>query len=369
VSASVVDAETGEVLLARGSGTPVVPASTTKILTAAAVLTAVGPDRRLATRAVAGAAAGDVVLVGGGDATLAAGTPASYARAARLDRLAAQVKAAHATPRRVVVDGSLFTGPITGPGWDPDIVRFGFGAPVTALTVNGGRANPRSDVRDASPDLVAGRAFARALGLPSSAVVRGRAPAGAAVLGVVWSPPMLSMVEQMLVRSDNLLAENLARQVAIATGRPVSFAGANAAVRDTLDGLGLDVTAEHFADGSGLSRANRLTTSLLTAVLAMAGRDDHPALRGLLSGLPVAAYSGTLADRYAATPARPAAGLVRAKTGTLTGVSGLAGVVLDADGRRLAFAVVANGVRPDGGDAAELVLDRVGAALARCGCR
>jgi D-alanyl-D-alanine carboxypeptidase/D-alanyl-D-alanine-endopeptidase (penicillin-binding protein 4) len=44
-------------------------------------------------------------------------------------------------------------------------------------------------------------------------------------------------------------------------------------------------------------------------------------------------------------------------------------VVLDADGRRLAFAVVANGVRPDGGDAAELVLDRVGAALARCGCR
>jgi D-alanyl-D-alanine carboxypeptidase/D-alanyl-D-alanine-endopeptidase (penicillin-binding protein 4) len=364
-----VDAETGEVLLARGSGTPVVPASTNKILTAAAILTKVGTDRRLATRAVAGAVAGDVVLVGGGDPTLAAGTPASYTGAARLDRLAAQVKAAHAAPRRVVIDGSLFAGPTTGPGWDPDIVRFGFGAPVTALTVDGGRADPKSDVRDPNPDLVAGRAFARALGLPPSAVVRGRAPAKAAVLGVVWSPPMLSMVEQMLTRSDNLLAENLARQVALAAGRPASFAGAAAAVRDALGTLGLDVTAERLADGSGLSRANRLTTRLLTAVLTMAGGNDHPALRGLLTGLPVAGYSGTLAERYAAAPARSAAGLVRAKTGTLTGVNGLAGVVLDSGGRRLAFAFVANGVRLGGGDAAELALDRAGATLAACGCR
>jgi D-alanyl-D-alanine carboxypeptidase/D-alanyl-D-alanine-endopeptidase (penicillin-binding protein 4) len=368
LSASVVDAETGDVLLDRRAAVAVAPASTTKIVTAVAVLAAVGPEKRLDTRAVAGARPGDVVLVGGGDPTLTAGAAGTYPGAARLDRLAARVKSAAGGPlRRVVVDGTLFTGPTTGPGWDADIVTAGFGAPITALTTDGGRRGPRTEAREKAPDLAAGRAFARALGLPASAVTRGTAAPGARQLGSVSSPPMLSMVEYLLTHSDNVLADTLVRQVAIARRLPASFAGASDAVRLTLADLGLAAATAGVADGSGLSRLNRLTTALLTSVLALAGSPDHPELRGLLTGLPVARYSGTLADRFRRAPA--AAGLVRAKTGTLSGVSALSGVLLDAGGRRLAFAVVADGVRPGGNDSAEQALDRIGAALTRCGCR
>jgi D-alanyl-D-alanine carboxypeptidase/D-alanyl-D-alanine-endopeptidase (penicillin-binding protein 4) len=366
VAASVVDAETGEVLYARRAADPVAPASTNKIVTATAVLATAGPGSRLVTRVVAGARPGDVVLVGGGDPTLAAGRRGAYPDAARLDVLAKEVRKAGPV-RRVIVDGSLFGGPTVGPGWDDDIVRFGFGAPITALTVDGGRPDPRSPGRDPEPDLLAGRAFARALG--AGIVLRGTAPADAAVLGSVESPPMLTMVEHMLTTSDNVLAETLARQVAIRTGRPATFAGAADAARATLTRLGLDASGYHPADASGLSRDNRVTTGLLTSVLALTVSDAHPELRGVLTGLPVASYSGTLADRFAAPSARGGAGRVRAKTGTLSGVSALSGVVLDTGGRQLAFAVVADGVPPGGNDSAEHALDRIGAALAACGCR
>ncbi|HEY0486669.1 MAG TPA: D-alanyl-D-alanine carboxypeptidase/D-alanyl-D-alanine-endopeptidase [Mycobacteriales bacterium] len=366
VSASVVDAETGEVLYAHRATVPVAPASTNKIATAAAVLATAGPDHRLVTRVVAGPRPGDVVLVGGGDPTLAAGPRGTYPGAARLDLLAKQVRAAGPV-RRVLVDGSLFSGPTVGPGWDSDIVRYGFGAPITALTVDGGRTDPGSDARAADPDLVAGRAFARAVG--ATAVARGIAPAGAALLGSVQSPPMLVMIERMLTTSDNVLAETLVRQVALAGGEPASFAGAADAVRGALARLGLDAGAYRPVDASGLSRRDRLTTGLLTAVLALAAGDAHPELRGLLTGLPVAAYSGTLARRFGVPAASAAAGRVRAKTGTLSGVSALSGVVLDTGGRQLAFAVVADGVPPGGTGAAEIALDGIGAALAACGCR
>src|SRR6185503_17131827 len=82
---------------------------------------------------------------------------------------------------------------------------------------------------------------------------------------------------------------------------------------------------------------------LLTALLASAASPDHPELRSIISGLPVAAYSGTLSDRYHGSGnGGSAAGVVRAKTGTLSGVNSLAGLAVDADGRLLAFAVVAD---------------------------
>ena len=371
VAATVVDAETGEVLLDRSADTYVLPASTAKLVTAAAVLASGPPGRRLSTRLVAGARPGEVVLVGGGDGTLSAargGRPTTYEGAARLATLAARARAAGlGKVTRVVVDGSLFTGPRLAPGWDPVDVAGGYVAPITAVMVDGGRQGPGVRARSAEPDLAAGRALAAALGAPTAPVVRGTAPAGARLLARVESQPVSRLVEQMLLASDNVLADLLARQVALAEGRPASFAGAVAASRAVLGRLGLPTGGDRLVDGSGLSMSDRLTPALLVAVLRAATEPDRPELHGLLSGLPVSGYDGTLDDRFRG-PAAPAAGQVRAKTGTLTGISSLAGLVRGAGGRLLAFAVVADRVSPAGTLGAEAALDSVAAALARCGC-
>ena len=361
VRAYVADAATGAVLLDRDGAALGAPASTAKLVTAAAVLAAYPPTHRLVTRVVAGAAPGAVVLVGGGDSTLSAaptGTPSVYPGAARIADLAAQLAGRGVT--RVEIDASLFTGPAVSPHWADGDAPSSYAAPITALAVDGGRDRPADLVRSADPAGAAGRALARALGLPASAVRVGRAAPGAAQLASVSSPPLTELVAQMLAQSDNVLAECLARLVAVARHAPASFAGAAAAVRAQLRAAGVDVGAG-LTDGSGLAASDRVGAAALVAVLRAASAPDQPGLRALLAALPVAGWDGTLADRFGGSPA---AGVVRAKTGTLTGVSALAGVAQDRDGRLLAFAVLADGVGP-----AEAALDRVVAALATCGCR
>jgi D-alanyl-D-alanine carboxypeptidase/D-alanyl-D-alanine-endopeptidase (penicillin-binding protein 4) len=378
LNAAVVDAGTGEKLFDRNSGTATMPASTLKLLTAEAVLAARGPTYRLATRAVAGASPGEVVVIGGGDPTLGGGGPRTFADGARLDQLAAQVrKALGATaPTRVIVDGSLFGAATTGPGWDTDIVSSGNASIITALMVNGGRSAPAGphgpSQRSGGPDIAAGQVFAAALGLPGSAVSTGTAPPGAAKLGEVSSPTIARLVELMLVESDNVIAECLARQVALARNQPGTFAGAAVAIRTVLGELGLKVDQLVLADGSGLSRTDRVTPALLTDALLLAVRPGHPELRVLFGGLPVGGYSGTLRDRYRkSTTGASAAGQVRAKTGSLSGLSAIAGIVVDADGRTLVFAVIADAVPDAGGtpSPSQEALDRLAAGLASCGCR
>ncbi|HEU4421309.1 MAG TPA: D-alanyl-D-alanine carboxypeptidase/D-alanyl-D-alanine-endopeptidase [Pilimelia sp.] len=407
-SVSVVDATTGESLYARGPDVPTVPASTTKVVTAVTALAALGPAHRIPTRVVAGTRPGEVVLVGGGDPTLAINATGSYPTAARLDQLAAQVKRAlgGATPTRVLVDSSLYQGAVYGPGWDADIPTGGFAGPATALMTNGGRVDPKAidpAERFTEPDLAAGRSFARLLGLPpaaAAAVSRATAPpaggeptpagpsgeptpagpsggeatpapaAPGTELGRVASPPLLRLVEFMLASSDNVVAEALARQVAIAKDMPASYAGAAAAMKAVIADLGLPAAEVTLSDGSGLSRRNRLTPSLLTAVLAKAASGERPELYGVVSGLPVGGWSGTLVDRFKAASGTGKAGVgaVRAKTGTLSGVDAMSGVVTTSGGRVLAFALLADGV-PIGHWDAQAALDAVAAALARCGCR
>ena len=108
---------------------------------------------------------------------------------------------------------------------------------------------------------------------------------------------------------------------------------------------------------------------MLGRVLVLASSADHPELRPLLTGLAVAGFTGSLEPpRFAATATQWAAGLVRAKTGTLTGVSALAGTVEDVSGRQLAFVFVADRVRPGDTLAARAALDRLATAVAGCGC-
>lgn len=386
---SVLDLATGESLYQRGPDTPTVPASTTKLVTAVTALAARGPAYRIPTRAVAGAEPGEVVLVGGGDPTLAIDGDGAYPGAARLDELAEQVRGALGDTRvtSVGVDSSLFSGDVYG-RWDADIPSGGYVGPVTALMTDGGRVDPTQveppAARWPEPDLATGRAFAELLGLGADTeVTRRRAPASPAPatgppagavaagteLGRVESPPLLNLVELALVHSDNVLAEALARQVALARGEPASYRGAAAAIDDVLAELGLPAGESDLVDGSGLSRADHLTPTLLTDLLALAADPAYPALHGIFGGLPVAGWSGTLADRYrpAQPDAAPGAGVVRAKTGTLYQVNAIAGLVVTADGRALAFALLADQVPVDQFEAQD-ALDRIAAALAGCGC-
>jgi D-alanyl-D-alanine carboxypeptidase/D-alanyl-D-alanine-endopeptidase (penicillin-binding protein 4) len=130
--------------------------------------------------------------------------------------------------------------------------------------------------------------------------------------------------------------------------------------------LGVNVDGARLVGGSGLGSGNALSPQTLTDVLKLATSTEHPELRQVLSGLPIAAATGTLAGRFDDRNDRPAAGVVRAKTGTLTGVHSLAGVVVDADGRMLLFAVLAGGKKAG---AAREALDDLGTTLAACGCR
>ncbi|MDG4761561.1 D-alanyl-D-alanine carboxypeptidase/D-alanyl-D-alanine-endopeptidase [Micromonospora sp. WMMD710] len=383
VNVSVADVTSGQTLFAKGADDGTVPASVTKLATAVTVLAARGPGYRIPTRAVAGAKPGEVVIVGGGDPTLAVDKRGYYPGAARLDDLAAQVRTAlgGTAPTSVIVDGSAYSGPVYGPGWDDDIPTGGYGGAVTALMTDGARKDPGAAsggaVRVAEPDLTAGRSFAKLLGVPASAVKRGTAPAPTAAggapppgteLGVVQSPPLIRLVDIMISQSDNLVAEALARQVALARNRPASFDGAAAAMDAELAELGLPAEEITLSDGSGLSRNNRISPSLLTDLIRLAASTDHPELAGVFGGLPVAGWSGTLDDRYRGAPGTAAgAGAVRAKTGTLTGVHAIAGLVTTADGRLLTFAVLTDKV-PGGTDTAQPALDRIAAALAGCGC-
>ncbi|MFL6161574.1 MAG: D-alanyl-D-alanine carboxypeptidase/D-alanyl-D-alanine-endopeptidase [Jatrophihabitantaceae bacterium] len=370
VSAQVLDAQTGNSLYGQRAEASVAPASTSKLFTAAALLTVHQPTDRFSTSVVAGASPGTVVLVGGGDPTLSAapaGQQPAYPEAGRIFELAGKVRTAlgGTAVTRVLVDDSLFTGPTTAPGWAPEDAPSSYASPITAAMVDGGRDAPAAVIRSGTPDLAAGAALARALG--GAPVSLGTAPAGARLLGGEQSAPVGVLVEQMLRDSDNVLAEVLSRQVALAAQRPASFAGGAAAIRDTLAPLGIAV-GTGMRDGSGLSVLDRAPADALSQVLVKAAATDQPRLRPVLSGLSVAGWDGSLVEQDRFTGAAAIAdGAVRAKTGSLTGVSAMAGVVTDADGRQLVFAFIADRAPAEGPTRA--AIDRLAAALVPCGCR
>lgn len=374
-SGVVLDAVTGAPLWESMPDRTLIPGSATKLLTGAAVMLTLDPTDGFVTRAVAGAEPGTVVLVGGGDPTLTAlpaGEEGVYPEPARLTELAEEVRAAVTGPvERVVVDTSRYSGPVLAPGWDPRDVTAGFVAPIVPLMLDGARVEPRAQdgARVAEPALAAGEAFAELL--DADEVTEGVAPAQSEVLGAVASAPVSVLVEHVVRTSDNVLAEALAREVAIAREAPASFEGAARETIVALDQAGFSTTGTVLVDGSGLSTQNLVPARLLGALLAAAAAPVQDGgtqfLRPLVTGLPVAGGDGTLDDRFDAGAGSAAGrGVVRAKTGTLTNVTSLAGVVTDADGRLLVFAFMSNGVSPP---IARAALDEMATALAGCGCR
>jgi D-alanyl-D-alanine carboxypeptidase/D-alanyl-D-alanine-endopeptidase (penicillin-binding protein 4) len=201
--------------------------------------------------------------------------------------------------------------------------------------------------------------------------VVGRQPRRAVPVAAVRSPALAGIVGWMLRESNNVIAEDLARQVALRTGRPASFSGAAAAVTATLGRLGIR-HGVHLVDGSGLSPQDLLTPAALAAVVRLAAIGRPAALRAAITGLPVAGFSGTLASGQSVFGGfGPAAlGMVQAKTGNLSKVASLSGITTDASGHVLAFAFMADQIAK-GSELASAAgtIDAMATALAGCGCR
>ncbi|MEW1832555.1 D-alanyl-D-alanine carboxypeptidase/D-alanyl-D-alanine-endopeptidase [Streptomyces sp. NPDC088196] len=366
-TAAVVDVSTGKRLYGVGADDALTPASTTKIATAVAALSAMGADHRFTTRAALEPDTKELVLVGGGDPTLTAHQDAEGWASLRTlaDRTATTLKKRGVSQVTLSYDTTLYAGAELHPiGENVNL------APVSALMADEGRTDDSSSgpvkrVKDPAADAAEKFAgFLKKHGITTTSPGPSKATGRATTLATVSSPPLSDIVERMLTNSDNDIAEAMARQTAIATGKRADFDGGAAAIQAQLTKLQLPVKGAVFNDGSGLNRDDRLTADLLTALLVKAGDPAHPELRPVLTGLPIAAFTGTLTSRY--TDATGAAGVVRAKTGTLTGVNTLAGTVVDKDGQLLAFAFLAsNTTSPLDAQAA---LDHTATALAACGC-
>lgn len=391
LAGQVTDASTGKTLWEKSSSTAMVPASSTKMMTSAAALLTLGPKGRVRTVVKRGTKPGQIVLVGGGDVTLAATKDnAFYTNAPMIQDLASQVKKnmGGQPVTSVVVDNSRAgQGDTFNSTWSRGDISGGNVTSVDSVMLNGGRQDP-SDAdspRTDNPALVAGQALANAVGLSSSSSDDGSGADNAGdsgnsgggdnnsqgvsvskksvdtkdgELGAVESAPLDIRIHDMLVNSDNMEAEAIGREIAKKEGKPLTFEGATSATKEVLSQHGFPLESVVLKDNSGMSPDNRITPRLLDRIMVKASSpvtnegnsgsssadsESHD-LRPILDGLPVAGGNGTLAGRFTpGSSSGPGAGWVRAKTGTLDGVSALVGTVMNQQGRVLTFAFMSNG--------------------------
>lgn len=177
----------------------------------------------------------------------------------------------------------------------------------------------------------------RARGIETGVTDLGRVPEGARRLGGT-ARPLTDLVRRALKKSDNLAAEAVFYRLAhsLHPERPATAADGAEVIGTAIRALGRNPEDYNVADGSGVSLYNYLSPDLLLAFLRSAYRDPQ-VFAALWDALPVAGVDGTLAHRMKASPAHRR---VRAKTGTLTGVSSLAGYARTEDGRMLAFVII-----------------------------
>lgn len=358
VSGVVLDAESGRQVWGHNASTALAPASNTKLATATAALTVLGPDHTFTTRVVYGH--GTLTLIGGGDRVLTTADLTSLAKTA-----AAALAVDGITSVKVKVDDSLFPEPTPATGWKPDYYPNEV-APVRALVVDG--------QNDMDTSLHAGTVFATQLAAQgvrtTGTVTRGAAAATEKQVAGHNSLPLSSIVEKMLLNSDNNIAETLLRQTAIGAGQPATFEGGTAAVRQVISqryGVAMDSVELH--DGSGLSVADRIPATVLAGLLDRVTDPRYsPTLGPILRGLPVAGETGTLGPdygRFDTAPSDCAKDKVRAKTGTLTGASALSGLTQGADGRWKVFSFVENGASAGPADTKH-ALDGLAATVNGC---
>lgn len=370
LSANVINATTGETLFDRNGAQPQRTGSVLKVITAAAALNVLGPTTQLTTQVIDGSTPGTIVLKGGGDPTLATGATV-YTGAAQISDLAkAAIKSYQAKhpndPITTLVLDSTMWDPTDN--WDPTWLRKeqtdGYQAEVTALMINGGRSNASQLVSPRTDDPIneAGQAFLDAADLDGVSITMGSA-VGSTVLAEVKSQPVSTLVNQMLLNSDNVLAESLARVISRVSGFDGSSASLAQAIPGALSPYGLPTTEIVIKDGSGLSNDNGVPPSFMSLLMAKVKAGEQN-LGIILSSLPVAGKSGTLSGRFTGANAI-AAGAVVAKTGWLDTEYSLSGIVTAADGTVLAFAFYA--IHEGISDSAKEALDTLTTGVFTCG--
>ena len=370
---SVIDVATGTELVDHQASAPLTPASSNKVLTAWASLSALGGGHRMETRAVL--SGGTVTLVGGGDVLLAAdaGDPSAVVGHAGLGDLAraaaAELTGQGVTSVSVTLDDTMFTGPTWNSGWESG--NEAWVAQIQPIMVDV-TAYSHTGAYPADPAMEAAQAFSQALSAAgitvTGEVTRAAAPAGATKLASVQSAPLADVLSVSIKASDNTMTEVEGRVLAAATGHEASFTGATQAVREQLQSDGFDVTGLTLLDSCGLAKGDKVPARLLAQIIARAaGADGGTAGRDLLAALPVGALDGTLSDRYAGTSA---AGTVRAKTGSLDQTVSLTGTIVTTDGRLLAYSVIIDGFPEGGMWSARTAMDNdLIVPLSGCGCQ
>lgn len=372
LSAVVINPATDEILFDRNAQTPAATASVLKLLTAAAALETLGPNYRAETRVYQDATdPSTIILVGGGDPTLsrtAAGVQSVYVDAPKLSTLALNVNQRLAgTPiSKIILDSSMFQGASWESSWERSEQTQGYMSEVTALQVDGDRANPSKETsaRSTNPVGNAGRFFKTALGESASAatVVKGELPASAKEIAKVVSQPISKWINHMLQVSDNTQAEALARLVSLDMGFDGSFASIGPAFKKALANTGLDLSAVTIRDGSGLSDFNAVSPKVIADLMKLVINNTSN-LGVINQGLPVSGESGSLANRFKGDNI-DAAGKIFAKTGWIKKGYTLGGYLKAADGTTLTFAVYALG---NVSESTKQAIDNLVTGFYRCG--
>jgi serine-type D-Ala-D-Ala carboxypeptidase/endopeptidase (penicillin-binding protein 4) len=354
-SAYVVDLGTGATVYDRAGDVPRIPASVNKLYTTAAALTRFGAEGQLETEVLGataidefGVVTGNLYLRGGGDPTFG---PAEIRRLADI----LEGRGLTEVTGRVIGDESRFD-PLRG-GPASSFRTSSWVGPLSALAYNRGLTEGRRPRFQTSPALYAAQRFERALEREGIAVARSARPGvtpETAQLMAEWASPRMSVLAGQVNRpSDNFMAETILKALGAEFGPTGSTAAGTTVARQVAAEFGAH---PRMVDGSGLSRANATTTHDVVDLLV--GMDGSEVSEEFLTSLSVAGRSGTLDERMRRTPARDRC---RAKTGTLIGVSALAGYCDGRAGARTAFAFLMTGVTVTG---AHPLQDRMAAALA-----
>jgi D-alanyl-D-alanine carboxypeptidase/D-alanyl-D-alanine-endopeptidase (penicillin-binding protein 4) len=364
--AYVYDMTTGKPLFAERATQHHPPASVEKLYTAVTALERMGPTTRLETTVLGvghlepgGVWEGDLYLRGGGDPTFGS---SAFIRSryggvgTSVSQLAAQLKAQgiRRVTGKVYGDESYFDSlrgePSSGYAWDPFLE-----GDLSALAFNRGETGTEKGAHP--PAAYAARQLRAALRHDGVAVEQGggaaTTPAGATKLTVALSPTIDQLLGLTLPPSDNFFAETLLKDLGARFGGAGTTAAGAKVVRETIAELGIH---PKVVDGSGLSEEDHTSPyEVVTLLNEIAHTELGTTLRGDLAQ---AGRTGTLSERMRGTAAE---GRCEAKTGTLTGVSNLAGYCAAADGDELAFAFFNDGISTE---AAHTLQDNMAITLA-----